>query len=73
MLCASVRERAAALFQDLMLEVAGGGLHPLPHRTFPAHQATAAFHFLAKAKHIGKVVIGFSDQTPALRPARCPR
>ena len=49
------------LFQDLMNEFESGALKPLPHKAYPAEQARDAFAFMAKAKHIGKLVIQFDD------------
>lgn len=36
---------------------------PLPCKIFPAQQATDAFHFMAHAKHIGKIMLNFDEQS----------
>ena len=43
--------------RELVGEVAGGALRPLPRREFGADQAVDAFRFMAQARHIGKVVV----------------
>ncbi|MDP8242502.1 MAG: SDR family NAD(P)-dependent oxidoreductase [Candidatus Hinthialibacter antarcticus] len=50
----------AGAFQELMQEFADGRLQPSPHKTYSAQQARDAFAFMAKAKHIGKLVIQFA-------------
>ncbi len=48
----------------LMAELAAGILTPLPLRPFPMAEATAAFRFMAQAKHIGKIVLTAEQATP---------
>jgi len=50
---AAVRERLAALLE----RCAGGALSPLPVRQFPLRNASGAFRLMARARHIGKIVI----------------
>ena len=38
-----------------------GAIHPLPFRSFPAVRVQSAFRLMAGGKHIGKVVITFSE------------
>ncbi len=38
-----------------------GALHPLPYRSFPASRVDAAFRLMAQGKHIGKVIVAFSE------------
>ena len=48
----------------LMDELAAGVLKPLPSRRFPMHEASAAFRFMAQAKHIGKIVLTAEQASP---------
>jgi NADPH:quinone reductase-like Zn-dependent oxidoreductase/acyl carrier protein len=45
-------------------------LHPLPHRTFRIGDLAVAMRHMAQAKHIGKIVLSFQDQTVAPQPSR---
>ena len=51
--------------RELMAEISGlverGALRPLPFRAFPASRIDAAFRLMAQGKHIGKVVVAFSE------------
>jgi acyl carrier protein len=53
------------LTRDLLAEVAkrveAGDLRPLPFRAFAACRIDAAFRLMAQGKHIGKIVVAFSD------------
>jgi acyl transferase domain-containing protein/SAM-dependent methyltransferase/acyl carrier protein len=55
----------ASLTRDLLAEVAerveAGDLRPLPFRAFAACRIDAAFRLMAQGKHIGKIVVAFSD------------
>jgi acyl transferase domain-containing protein/acyl carrier protein len=46
---------------DLMRRVGEGDLPLLPITVFPFEKASEAFRFMARAKHIGKVVVSQSD------------
>lgn len=50
---ATVRER----LQSLLDQCAKGVLSPLPVRQFPLRNAASAFRLMARARHIGKIVI----------------
>lgn len=54
-----------ALMRTLLTEVVklvrNGGVETLPYTSFPAHRTSEAFRFLASAKHIGKVVIDYTN------------
>jgi acyl transferase domain-containing protein/NADPH:quinone reductase-like Zn-dependent oxidoreductase/acyl carrier protein len=52
-----------ALLREVMGYIKDGTLRPLPHRVFPVAQVAAAFDSMARAQHIGKVIV--SRQTPA--------
>ena len=49
--------RWGEIFHALMDDVANGRFRPLPVRTFPLAEAASAFHFMAQARHIGKIVL----------------
>ena len=52
----------------LMDELAAGVLTPLPLRRFPMGEASAAFRFMAQAKHIGKIVLTAEESgAPSIR------
>lgn len=54
--------RLGARFADIMSRAEVGEFRPLPHHVFPASEAAEAFAFLARARHIGKVVITFAGR-----------
>ena len=54
-------ETLVRLFEDRRL-------HPLPHRVFPLREVRNAFRYMAQAKHIGRVVLSFQDDTVAVEP-----
>jgi NADPH:quinone reductase-like Zn-dependent oxidoreductase/acyl carrier protein len=72
------------LLRDMMAFITDNNLQPLPYRIFPVSQAQQAFSHLARAQHIGKVLIAMRDPaiprerlkqapanraaTPAIRP-----
>jgi acyl transferase domain-containing protein/acyl carrier protein len=49
--------RIGSMLLDLMTEVAAGRLAPLPLRTFPIDDVVGAFRYMARARHIGKIVV----------------
>ncbi len=51
---------------EVVRQLRDGELKPLPYRVFPIAQAVEAFQWLARARHIGKVVLSMRDD-PALR------
>jgi acyl carrier protein len=82
----AVVSRDESLTRQMLGEIAElvekGALAPLPFRAFPACRIDAAFRLMASGKHIGKVVISFSEAvvprrgeplaTPfAIRPDGC--
>ena len=54
-------DAVASMLRQLVQEVADGTLHPLPYRAFPISNVVEAFRYLAKARHIGKVVVSMQD------------
>jgi len=57
--------------KELMGRLASGELRPLPRQTFPVHAAGEAFRQLARARHIGKVLISVASASGA-RPGGAP-
>ena len=49
-----------------------GIFKPLPCKTFPASQAIEAFQFMARSKHIGKIMLKFDGQTVQGSPIKKP-
>jgi acyl carrier protein len=49
------------MLAELAELVEQGDLRPLPFRVFPANGVDAAFRLMASGKHIGKVVVSFSE------------
>jgi acyl transferase domain-containing protein/D-arabinose 1-dehydrogenase-like Zn-dependent alcohol dehydrogenase len=48
----------ADLFREVVDKLAAGEFAPLPHKLFPLAAACDAFAYMAKAEHIGKVIVG---------------
>ncbi|MDF5718965.1 MAG: SDR family NAD(P)-dependent oxidoreductase [Rhizonema sp. PD37] len=59
---------AGELFQELMKHFWEQTLHPLPHRVFPIKKALDAFRYMARALHIGKIVISLLDPDVVMTP-----
>ncbi|MEO8900003.1 MAG: SDR family NAD(P)-dependent oxidoreductase [Polyangiaceae bacterium] len=49
--------RSAALFDEVIGQLASGEIGALTVRAFPLRSAAAAFRFMAQARHIGKIVL----------------
>lgn len=60
-------QRLAKRVVELFAE---GVFQPLPTRVFEPDQIDAAFRLMARAEHIGKIVIGFADQKITLTAQR---
>jgi acyl carrier protein len=63
----------AALWREVAERFASGAYRPLPHTAFPLTQAREAFDFMARAKHLGKVVLTVADLATLRRSAIAPR
>jgi acyl carrier protein len=50
------------LFEDLMLRFACGKLTPSPTAVMPINEISKGFNRMAKAEHIGKIVISIGDE-----------
>lgn len=56
------------IFDDVAALFADGRIGPIPVTAFPAAGVADAFRLMARAKHVGKVVVEFSGEpVPALR------
>jgi NADPH:quinone reductase-like Zn-dependent oxidoreductase/acyl carrier protein len=67
-------ETAERVLRQLMGLFADGILHPLPHRSFDASDVELAFRQMQASRHIGKIVVTFSDDfhPTQMRPAASP-
>lgn len=61
--CVEQPERVRARFLDLAARFENGELRPLPVRSFPVTDATAAFRYMAQARHVGKIVLEAEGST----------
>jgi NADPH:quinone reductase-like Zn-dependent oxidoreductase/acyl carrier protein len=59
----AMMRRLSALLESM----AAGELHPAPHRTYDFRDAKAAFHDLAAARNIGKLVLAPRPAQPLVR------
>ena len=57
------------LFRELMKHFEEQTLHPLPHRVFPMFKVRDAFRYMARALHIGKIVLSLQDPDLVVAPA----
>jgi malonyl CoA-acyl carrier protein transacylase len=56
------------LLRELMKHFSEQTLHPLPHRVFPIKKVRDAFRYMARALHIGKIVISLQDPDVVMTP-----
>jgi len=49
------------LWREVTTHLQSGTLGALPHRTFDAPRMQEAFEYMAQARHIGKVILSFTD------------
>lgn len=68
-MCLYRQDLAQATFQEVMRLVAAGTLHPLPHRTFPIGRAAEAFQYMAKSRHLGKIILSVREADRRCIPA----
>jgi acyl carrier protein len=54
------REYAGEIFREVMATIGSGTWKALPVTEFPASRVAEVFRFMAQAKHVGKLVIGFA-------------
>lgn len=60
---------AQRLFREVSEGFDRGYLRPLPVTVFPAADAEGAFRYMAQSKHVGKVMIDFSEQPLTAYPS----
>jgi acyl transferase domain-containing protein/NAD(P)-dependent dehydrogenase (short-subunit alcohol dehydrogenase family)/acyl carrier protein len=68
-----IRDRpanVAKIFDEVMRFVRSGAIRPLPTTSFPVSQVDVAFRLMAKAGHIGKIVISSRDPEARIVEAR---
>ncbi|WP_042176711.1 type I polyketide synthase [Streptomyces sp. NBRC 110035] len=63
---ADAPEGAAAAFRTVSERVGAGVYRALPHQTHPASRIKDAFSALRHSRHLGKVVISFTDSSPVV-------
>ncbi|WP_310739043.1 SDR family NAD(P)-dependent oxidoreductase [Streptomyces murinus] len=61
-----VPDRCREAMTTVLRHVDAGALPPLPHTDFGAAEVASAFRFMAGAKQIGKVVVGFDAEDEVL-------
>ena len=54
-------EEIGSCLRKILADLDLGKLQPLPYRSFKAAEAITAFRYMSQAKHIGKVVLSFSE------------
>jgi acyl transferase domain-containing protein/acyl carrier protein len=52
----------SSLFSEVIQLFNEKKLSPLPYRVFPITEVTSAFEYMARAKHIGKIVVSLQDK-----------
>ncbi|MBE1533916.1 type I polyketide synthase [Actinomadura algeriensis] len=62
-------EEVGGVLRTLLERLAAGELEPLPARTFPVAEAADAFRHLARARHIGKVLVSVAPAEGEDAPA----
>jgi thioesterase domain-containing protein/acyl carrier protein len=58
------------LIAEILERFAARKLRPLPHRAFSVSDAAGAFRLMAKAQHVGKIVVSMDDDRVRSRAAR---
>ncbi|MEV5341522.1 SDR family NAD(P)-dependent oxidoreductase [Streptomyces sp. NPDC052676] len=71
-LIADTPAEATAAFTTVIRRITDGTYRPLPHRAYPAGRVTEALSSLRHSRHLGKVVVTFSETEPVEvhQPAR---
>lgn len=64
-LMSALPDLTARLFEEVMQLFAGGVLHPLPYRAFPAERVEEAFRHMQQARQIGKILVTYPAGTPS--------
>lgn len=53
----------SSLFKELMQHFQEKQLSPLPHQVFPITEVSGAFEYMARAKHIGKILVSLQNKS----------
>ena len=56
------------LWREIMSEIKKGNLHPLPRRLFPMTDAVAAFRYMMRGTHIGKIILTLTGKEAVMEP-----
>ncbi len=59
--------------REVIKRIEDGRYNPLPYRSFPMDRVVDAFRYMARARHIGKVIVGTGNGHVAAQPAADPR
>jgi acyl transferase domain-containing protein/aryl carrier-like protein len=62
-------ELVKSLWSEVMSLLTEKTIHPLPYRVFPISEVVNAFRYMAKAKHIGKIVVSLQDPEVVVAPS----
>jgi polyketide synthase 12/myxalamid-type polyketide synthase MxaB len=62
-------ERIRPIMSDILKMVGDNRLPALPIKLFPKHEVQAAFRYMSRAKHIGKIVVQWPDRYDLKRNA----
>ncbi|MEU9609265.1 type I polyketide synthase [Streptomyces sp. NPDC048057] len=63
-------EQAGALFDRVLELVDGRAIEPLPYEVYDGEDVESAFRQMARARHVGKVLVRFDETVEAVEPAR---
>lgn len=63
----------AQLMDNITQRIETGVLSPLPHESYPLHEAERAFRTMAQGEHVGKVVLEPSCPMPPIAPRQLGR
>jgi len=63
-------EEAGAMLRSLFADLEAGALETPPLNVFPVSRVVDAFQLMARAEHIGKVVLSFDDPDVRILPER---
>lgn len=55
---------ANRLFKEMLGLFQAGVLRPLPYRVFPTSRMVEAFRYMQQSRHMGKVIVSFTEETP---------
>lgn len=62
------QELVSDILENVMISIVAGKLKPIPFRSFSCGEAEQALAFMKSARHIGKVLLTFTDETRRVLP-----